>query len=510
MKKKSLLAMSLMGLALVACSEDEQLNGGGTGNVNGVEGELAKVTLNVSVAAPQTKGNPDADVEQAGTAAESTVKNLVIVADYGAAGKEIRTAALASTTADSGEETSDEAVLEQVAGTNTYKTTITLPEGNPKFYVYANTDEITAETAWVGNEVSSKDASNYYDVTNSSFFMSTANGLGSTDVANEPISSDTEENLVDVDIERAAVKISVEVDQDAEATDEGADASDPSVEVGGESAGTIHSLGFAVKSVAKSFYLLCQASQAMPGNVEFDKTTTSADADFVNVDLTKSIWTSTNTIDNTYAAYRYCLENIQKSGPTNATYLNFKTTFTPKQKVVIAADDADDNDNFDYKVNGTTDVTLSGDEDTYPSFFVIRGASDGQYDNRYIMKSDLVGEDGQFKTEYGISAKATGTGYTVTGIEGITELSAEYTNGVCWFGPIYIPANARDNNDYSIYRNDWYHMTVTQITLPGLPTEPEGGDDDGDANVTVRASVLPWNFVATNLELGPNTQHPTE
>ena len=30
MKKKSLLAMSLMGLALVACSEDEQLNGGGT------------------------------------------------------------------------------------------------------------------------------------------------------------------------------------------------------------------------------------------------------------------------------------------------------------------------------------------------------------------------------------------------------------------------------------------------------------------------------------------------
>ena len=28
MKKKSLLAMSLMGLALVACSEDEQLNGG--------------------------------------------------------------------------------------------------------------------------------------------------------------------------------------------------------------------------------------------------------------------------------------------------------------------------------------------------------------------------------------------------------------------------------------------------------------------------------------------------
>lgn len=510
MKKKSLLAMSLMGLALVACSEDEQLNGGGTGNVNGVEGELAKVTLNVSVAAPQTKGNPNPEVEQAGTEAESTVKNLVIVADYGN-NKVIRTAALASSQAGGEGETSDEATLEQIAGTNTYKTTISLPEGNPKFYVYANTDEITAAmgSLWNGQEVSSKDASNYYDVTNSSFFMSTANGLGSTDVANEPISSDTEENLVDVDIERAAVKISVEVDQDAEATDEGADASDPSVEVGGTSAGTIHSLDFAVKSVAKSFYLLCQASQAMPGDVEFDKTTTSVDADFVNVDLTKSIWGENDAIDNTYAAYKYCLENIQ-TAPTNATYLNFKTTFTPKLKVVITADDTDDNDDFDYKVNGTTEVTLSGDEETYPSFFVIRGASDGQYDNRYIMKSDLVGEDGQFKSEYGISAKATGSGYTVEGIEGITELSAEYTNGVCWFGPIYIPANARDNNNYSIYRNDWYHMTVTQITLPGVPTEPEGGDDDGDANVTVRASVLPWNFVATNLELGPNTQTPTE
>lgn len=469
MRKKSLLAMSLMGLALVACSEDEQLNGGGTGNVNGVEGELAKVTLNVSVAAPQTKGNPNADVEQAGTAAESKISSLVVVADYGASTKpEIRVVSSNDLTETNG----------------VYSATVKFPEGNPTFYVYANTTDITAETTWSTTLASSKSVDSYY--TDNSFFMSNVNGEG----VQELIDPNTETNQVDVDIERAAVKISVEVPESVEQ------------EVEGASGGKLYSLAFAPKSTANSFYLLDQ--QSMPTGVTYSNTEATETDDLTNVTIGTSLWADDGktTITSGFDSYIYCLENI-KNDITDATYLNFKTVFTPSQKInLVAATGGESGLTID-ATTPITDVTI--DESTTatnaPSFYVVRGVETGygDYDNHYIMKSDLYQEN-ETDLKDGVELTAITddeqnvTGYNVSGIAGITKLSAEYVKGECWFGPIYIPETG-----YPIYRNDWYHMVVNSITLPGVPGEP--GPGEPDANVKISATVIPWNYIERQLDL---------
>ena len=472
MNKKSLLAMSLMGLALVACSEDEQLNGGTTGKVNGVEGELAKVTLNVSVAAPQTKGNPTQIADKTGTEAESKVSSLVVVADYGS-GVEIRKITTLTENPD-----------------GTYSGDVDLPEGNPTFYVYANTTDITeSTTGWSTALVSTSPASSYY--TNNSFFMSNVDGEGVVDL----IDPNSETNQVDVDIERAAVKISVEVPEDVEE------------KVSGASGGKLYSLAFAPKSTADKFFLLCQDPQAMPTtDMTYSNTEATEADDLTDVTIGTSLWADDGktTITTDFNSYVYCLENIQ-SAVTNATYLNFKTVFTPSQKINLIAATGEGatglviNDEEDI-----TDVTI--DESTTatnaPSFYVVRGVETGygDYDNHYIMKSDLYQEDGTtFKTGVSLTEikdddQKVIIGYNVTGIKGITKLSAEYVNGECWFGPIYIPETG-----YSIYRNDWYHMVVNSITLPGVPGEP--GPGEPDANVKISATVIPWNYVERNLDL---------
>lgn len=467
MKKKSLLAMSLMGLALVACSEDEQLNGGGTGNMNGVEGELAKVTLNVSVAAPQTKGNLNPDVEKAGTEAESKISSLVVVADYGNSTKpEIR-------------------VVNRLTESNgVYSATVEFPEGNPTFYVYANTTEITAETTWSRTLFSNNSASEYYE--DNSFFMSNVNGEG----VQELIDPNTETNQVDVDIERAAVKISVEVPESVEE------------KVNGASGGKLYSLAFVPKSTADKFYLL--DNQSMPADVTYSNTGAATDADLTDVTIGTSLWADDGktTITSGFDSYVYCLENIQ-SAVTNATYLNFKTVFTPSQKINLIAATGEGASglviNTEEPITGVT-IDESTTATNAPSFYVVRGveAGYGDYDNHYIMKSDLYQEDGT-TPKAGVSlteikSGETVTGYTVSGIAGITKLSAEYVKGECWFGPIYIPETG-----YSIYRNDWYHMVVNSITLPGVPGEP--GPGEPDANVQISATAIPWNYVEKQLDL---------
>lgn len=318
--------------------------------------------------------------------------------------------------------------------------------------------------------------------------MSNVDGEGVVDL----IDPNSETNQVDVDIERAAVKISVEVPEDVEE------------KVSGASGGKLYSLAFAPKSTADKFYLLCQTPQAMPtSGMTYSNTDAATDDDFTDVIIGTSLWTDENktTITTGFDSYVYCLENIQ-SAVTNATYLNFKTVFTPSQKINLVAATGGATG---LVINTETPITgVTTDESTTaenaPSFYVVRGveAGYGDYDNHYIMKSDLYQEDGTaLKTGVSLTEIKSGetvTGYTVEGITGITQLSAEYVKGECWFGPIYIPETG-----YSIYRNDWYHMVVNSITLPGVPGEP--GPGEPDANVKISATVIPWNYVERQLDL---------
>ena len=78
MRKRSLFAMSLISLALVACSTEVDVN-----KVIDQENEGSLVTLKLDVAKPQTKGSPEATNTQLGTEGENAINNVTVVVDYG-------------------------------------------------------------------------------------------------------------------------------------------------------------------------------------------------------------------------------------------------------------------------------------------------------------------------------------------------------------------------------------------------------------------------------------------
>lgn len=348
MKKKNLLAMSLMGLALVACSEDEQLNGG-TGNTALNENDGAFVSLTLDITSPETKGSPDRANPVAGTDVENKVSKATVVIVY-----DDGTQKIVST----GDAEGD-ATLSTVEGVNTIE--FTAPEGAATFYVYANLPTDDKITTWTGSETSkATSATTYY--TDNSFFMSNEDGNG----VKTTINADGD-NTVTVKIERGAAKVTVE----SKATvDEG------------NAGGTLHTMSYGLGNMASKFYLLAQDSYSDIAGVTYTSTTTYKDVDLGQSAYDESHqYTDANSAPNTTAlvswAGLYCLENIHtnyKQG--NTTYVNFKTTFTPGQALDLE-ENTDDSDGAPaYVVKSKLKNVTAGSSAT--TFYVVRATEAGR------------------------------------------------------------------------------------------------------------------------------------
>lgn len=450
MKKRHLFAISLIGLALAACSTDDELNAGGNQSNEG-----AVVTLKLDMAGSQTKGSPGATNAQPGTTVENTISNVTVVVDYGNTTQKV----FKSTDY---EDSNSEYGWNETSNTFKFQT----PAGDATFYVYANVntaDDLSLN--WTKKLVSKgTDVSAYY--ANNSFFMSNQNGEGIPFTINPDAT-----NEVTVNIERAAAKVTVE--SKADFTD------DPH-------GGTIinNSMFFALGNTVDKFYLLQQEDRSIPTDVVYlDEPIVSWDK---SIDVTNS-----TTADKTTLPALYCMENVHTSyNKGNTTYIKFKTTFVPGNVLTFAANDTGSG----LKVTGSTDFSSASGVD----FYVVLGATNSTLNSSYIKAEDIEGKPG-------VSIDAAKDGKCeVTGIEGITHISQKYEDGLCYFGPIWI--NLNDDGDESpIYRNDWYHLTVNSIKLPGSPTEPTI-DDDTDpltppVDVTVKLTVMKWNLVEHNIDL---------
>lgn len=457
MKKRHLFAISLIGLALAACSTDDELNAGGNQSSEG-----AVVTLKLDMTSSQTKGSPDATNQQEGSVAENTISNVTVVVDYGTTQKVFKN--------------TDEGVTwTNTADSKTFK--FQTPAGDATFYVYANVNEAdNLSSNWAKDLVSKgTDVSAYYK--NESFFMSNQNGEGVEHTINE----DTENNVT-VNIERAAAKVTVESPADFTNT----------------YGGKLSDMKFALGNKINKFYLLQQSTIASPtSEVQYlpanDQT---ADNDWKTVNLGKTSETGENHQDLSVFAADYCMENVHSTyAQENTTFIKFKTTFTPAKAL-----DFDTSGENGWTVKGNLkDVIAPSTADDAPSFFVVLDGN-AEYTSNYILKSDLY-DDNQAKT--GLTITATDGGYSITGIEGITKISNEYKKGQCFFGPIWINLNTAGNAS-PIYRNDWYHLKVTGIKLPGLPSEPGDGGNiplSPDVDVTLTLTVLDWELEERNIVL---------
>ena len=163
----------------------------------------------------------------------------------------------------------------------------------------------------------------------------------------------------------------------------------------------------------------------------------------------------------------YCLDNIQNAYTQDVTtYITLKTTFIPS-RVVNAQGELED---------------YAGDAKT---FFVVTEGNEDLVGN-YI----LAGDDGNKPEPLPI---------------GVADVSAPYTNGECWFGPIWIGQEEPGQSPTApVIRNTWYNLEITSITLPGSPTEPEPIEDEElepETNVAITLSVLPWNFKNVEVDL---------
>lgn len=445
MKKKHLFAISLIGLALAACSTDNELNAGGNQSNEG-----AVVTLKLDMSnTPLTKGSPDATNEQEGTDVENAISNVTVVVNYGTTQKVFKNG-------DNGVTWTD------ATKTLEFKT----PAGDATFYVYANVNDAdNLSSNWDTDLVSNATVSAYY--TNNSFFMSNQNGKGVPFTINPDAT-----NEVTVNIERAAAKVTVE--SMADFTD------DPH-------GGTIinNSMFFALGNTVDKFYLLQQDDYSIPTNVAY------LDNPIVNWDKSIDVVNSATTDIKKLPAI-YCMENVltdYKQGKT--TYIKFKTTFVPGRILTFEENETGNG----LKVTGDIDFSSANGVD----FYVVLGAINSSLNSSYIKAEDIEG-----KTGVSIGAADEDGKCEVTGIEGITHISKKYADGLCYFGPIWINLNEA-GDESPIYRNDWYHLTVNSINLPGSPTEPVIDDKEDPltppVDVTVKLTVMKWNLVEHNIDL---------
>lgn len=448
MKTKSLLAISTMALVMAACSSDDEMNNAGVTQDN----EGAVVTLKLDMSNPQTKGNPAATNEQDGSTKENTISNVTVVVKYANETKFFKY------------DNEDEATWPEDSKTFEFET----PAGDATFYVYANVnDRDDLSTSWATTLVSNEaNVSEYY--TDNAFFMSNQNGEGVPFTINPDAT-----NEVTVNIERAAAKVTVE--SKADFTD------DPH-------GGTIinNSMFFALGNTVNKFYLLQQDDYSIPTDVTYLDAVGTWDK---SIDVEKS-----STADIMDLPAIYCMENVHDSYEKgNTTYIKFKTTFVPGKILTFENNDTQDG----LKVTGDTDLTSESGVD----FYVVLGATNSSLNSSYIKAADIDNKPNVTIGQADEDGKCA-----VTGIEGITHISEKYVAGLCYFGPIWVSLN--DAGDESpIYRNDWYHLTVNSIKLPGSPTEPKIDDEDKtdplteDVNVTVSLSVLKWNLVNHNVDL---------
>lgn len=461
MKKKHLFAISLIGLAMAACSTDNELNAGGNQSNEG-----AVVTLKLDMAGSQTKGSPDATNQQVGSDAENKISNVTVVVDYGTTQKVFK---------------SSDKYEGDYGWTDASKTfKFQTPAGNATFYVYANVNEAdNLSSSWAKDLVSkATDVSAYY--TNNSFFMSNQNGVGVPHTINE----DTENNVT-VNIERAAAKVTVESPAAFTST----------------YGGKLSDMKFALGNKINKFYLLQQSTIASPtsGVKYLPENNQTGENDWKTVNLGKtSSGAGENHQELSVFAADYCMENVHTTYTQDiTTYIKFKTTFTPAEVL-----DFNTSGNSDWTVKGELkDVTPQASESDAPSFFVVLDGN-AEYTSNYILKSDLYNGETP-KTGLTITAESDGSGFKITGINGITKISNEYIKGNCYFGPIWINLNTTGNAS-PIYRNDWYHLKVTDIKLPGLPSQPGDGGNiplTPDVDVTLTLTVLDWELEERNITL---------
>lgn len=333
-------------------------------------------------------------------------------------------------------------------------------EGNHSFYAVINpTGDIPAEgesiAEYFGTAVSLA-VDNGVAAANNFMMSSTEEVVANVqdNITEDEALTGTNEtkNNFKVVVERVAAKVTVSA-ENATITDSKTD--------DGDASGQISGTTFDLWNGAEKTYRMAQPTYIVDNTFGYYKKGTSVYMGAYNAD------------DVTPA---YCLENLHATSEYkqgNTTYINISTTFTPS-KVVDCADE----------------IKPLKDNSTKGTFYVV---TRGELSNNYIMDADLQ----KYRTDKSDQSILPA---------GVEALSAPYTDGKCWFGPIWVGQEKQGEDSYApVARNTWYALQIKSISLPGDPEEPEIKDPEWPleppTNVAITLEVKKWTLKPINVDL---------
>ena len=201
----------------------------------------------------------------------------------------------------------------------------------------------------------------------------------------------------------------------------------------------------------------------------------------------------------------YCLENTHANTDTK-NYLQSNTTFI-RVKAEMIPNSAKQ---FAYSADSDPKVTIS-DRGTMPTdletFYVITAAPNQDDQGSYVFASDLASLYDNLVTGGSAKERDDKAAAVVEALAAYDyNFTAPYTAG-CGYYNIWVNDMKDANNQYlniaPVFRNDWYNLTITSLTLPGSPKESIDPEEPihPDTNVGVTLTIRDWNKVNHNVDL---------
>lgn len=447
MKLNKYLLMAAMGLGLVACTENDLVEGGDS---NGAQNEG---TTYVGFSLKFNASNTRATGEEDGTEAEQKINTAyVLMTD---ASDKIEK--VLSFTGDNDKGVTEGEGYYKDKGKFLFKTSA----GVHHFYAVVNPETVPTENTTIDDyfkqavTLEVDEIPSIIDVESSNFMMASEDVLIASveDGVTEEEALDGPNNSYTIYVERVSAKVTMTCDDKTltNATN--------------NAGGTLANTQFTLNQGVGGFFRMAQASIIADEDNTFEYISGPTSVYIKGTDPSEDV-------DNIHrsAAPVYCLENIRGSYlQGNTTYLTLQTTFTPA-KVVDCADEIKE-----LKENTTTGT-----------FYVVK---QGELAGNYIMETDLTtyqnGDDSKLPA-------------------GVEAISDAYTDGNCYFGPIWIGQKEADDANAPVVRNTWYNLKITGITLPGDPDEPTIDPEQPltpATNVAITLSVMPWNFIDREIDL---------
>lgn len=512
MKLNRLFLLAAMGLGLFACNDNDLVEGSAP---NGTQEEGTtyvglKINFNSSSSRANTGDQPidgDGDgtlYDDSEDGNEAKVSDVrIVVTD--AEGKSQYNAVVTPTNNN---------------GNNIYLIEIT--PGIKKFYAVVNGEALGLSselTNWTGDKLPlTKKASDLYDYNatqtqGKGFLMSSVEAVEQTLQDNVSVADVKagKANNVEITVERVVAKVTMQLSTTLAAPggfdDQTATLKKLTCQIGNADNLKYNKDGEddAAKYKTVGTYLMAYDDNDVRTTPYYQYPATGYDFDgfeqskLLNTDI-KTLYE--NNASSVNPARFYCLENTHaNTDPKN--YLQSNTTFI-RVKAEMIPNSAKQFAYADSKVTISDRQTMPNKLET---FYVITAAPNQDDQGSYVFASDLVGLYDDLVTAGSATTDDDKVAAVVEALAAYDyNFTAPYTAG-CGYYNIWVNDMKDANNQYlniaPVFRNDWYNLTITSLTLPGSPEESIDPEEPihPNTNVGVTLTIRDWNKVNHNVDL---------